>query len=478
MKNKFLYQLLSGVSQVMVPLLSYPYVSRILGPERLGKINYVDFLTQMFIIFASFGIPYYAIREVAVVRNEPEKRSKLVAELVLLHLAFSLTALFVFVLSTSANWVEQRTLYLLATANILFSTFTVDWYLQGTEAFGAAAVRYFLVRAGVLIAIFLLVHRETDDTLYFTIHSLGFMAIALWNSRKMFGENRFSGYRIELKRHLRPLAHFFLTSSAITLYIYFDTVLLQHFTRSDLQVGYYTTAVKLVKIFLIGLLAIGTVLMPRISFLVSTGKQEEAGKQLQKNLEFLVVSGLPVSIGLLALAPETIRVVVGDKFIPATTLIRILSFIPFVIALGNLYCFQILVPFKKEKNLLLLVSMGCLLSIGLNLLLIPRMGASGSAWANIITESAIALFAGIQAARCIQLKFPLKLILGCTACCLPFFPIISGLRHITESPFSIFVLAVAGCAASYFLLLKRITGSRLVEEARQSITGFFSTTSD
>jgi O-antigen/teichoic acid export membrane protein len=147
MKNKFLYQLLSGVSQVMVPLLSYPYVSRILGPERLGKINYVDFLTQMFIIFASFGIPYYAIREVAVVRNEPEKRSKLVAELVLLHLAFSLTALFVFVLSTSANWVEQRTLYLLATANILFSSFTVDWYLQGTEAFGAAAVRYFLVRA-------------------------------------------------------------------------------------------------------------------------------------------------------------------------------------------------------------------------------------------------------------------------------------------------------------------------------------------
>ncbi len=473
MKNKYLYQLLSGISQVMVPLLSYPYVSRVLGPERLGKINYVDFLTQMFIIFASFGIPYYAIREVAVVRNDPGKRSKLVAELLCLHLIFSVTALAVFTITAMSKSGDGRTLYLLASANILFSTFTLDWYLQGTEAFGAAAIRYFVVRLLVLAGIFVFVRQEQDDTLYFTIHSLGFMAIALWNSMKMLGENRLVGQRPEPGKHLRPLAHFFLTSSAITLYIYFDTVLLKHFTGSDLEVGYYTTAVKLVKVFLIGLLSIGTVLMPRIAFLVSEGNREEAANRLQKNLEFLIVFGLPVSMGLFFLAPETVQVVVGSKFNPAIPLMRILSFIPLVIALGNLYCFQILVPFNREKNLLQLVLAACVVSIGLNLLLIPRMGASGSAWANLVTETFIAVVAGMLAARSISLKFPWKLLMGCMACCLTFFPWIEALRNLYSNPLIVFGLAVSGCAALYFLLLKRITGSRLPQEMLQGLKNLF-----
>lgn len=469
MNNKYIYQLLSGISQVMVPLLSYPYVSRILGPERLGKINYVDFLTQMFIIFASFGIPYYAIREVAVVRHDPVKRSKLVAELLSLHLIFSVTALGVFTLSTLNKTGEASILYLLASANILFSTFTLDWYLQGTEAFGPAAIRYFVIRVLVLAGIFILVRREQDDRLYFTIHSLGFMAIALWNTLKMLGENRLTGHRLELGKHLRPLAHFFLTSSAITLYIYFDTVLLRHFTGSDLEVGYYTTAVKLVKVSLVGLLSIGTVLMPRISFLVSRGNREEAEERLRKNLEFLIVFGLPVSMGLLFLSPEAIQVVVGTKFNPAIPLMRILSFIPLVIGIGNLYCFQILVPFNREKNLLQLVLTACVISIGLNLLLIPRLGAVGSAWANIITESFIAVAAGIQAARSIRVTLPLKLLTGCMACCLTFYPMIAVLRHAYSNPYLIFGLAVTGCTALYFLLLQRFTGSRLPQEMLQSL---------
>ena len=452
LKDKFVFQLITGASQVLVPLLVYPYVTRVLGPQQLGIVNYIDFLSQMFIIFAAFGIPFYAIREVATVRNNPEARSVLIQELLSLHFLFTLAALLFFVLFTYNRWQDHGMLYLLAAGNIFISIFTLDWYMQGMELFGYSAIRYLVVRLLLIAGFFLLVHSSQDVTAYLAIYSFGYLAMAFVHARKMWLDNIWIRKPLQLKRHMRPLWHFFLTSSAISLYIYFDTVLLERITGSPVLVGYYTTAVKLVKVFLVALLALGTVLLPRLSYLVNEGKLEEATRHLQTNLDFIWVVGLPVSAGIFLLAPEAMFLIAGNEFAQAAPLLQIMALIPLVIALSNLFCFQTLVPFKMERRFLLVVATGSVLSILLNMLLIPYWGAAGSAWANLITETYIAGLSAYFAGRLIRFQIPQRMYLSTLFCCLLFWPLIEGFRMLVSSPLLLFMIAVSSCMLLYYFL--------------------------
>jgi O-antigen/teichoic acid export membrane protein len=405
----------------------------------------------MFIVFAAFGIPFYAIREVAMVRNEPTKKAALVKEMLLLHAAFTLFAMIAFCWATYPRWHDEFWLYAFALLNIFFSVFTVDWYLQGMEAFQFSATRYLLVRSTVVVCFFLFIHDAQHYTRYFAIHSCGLFVMAFLNSRKLWQETDWRKSSLQIKRHLKPLWHFFLTASAITLYIYFDTVLLEKITGNNTIVGYYTTAVKLVKVFLVGLLALGTVLLPRLSFLVSEGKLAEVKMHLQNNLAFIFVIGIPISTGIIFIAPEIMEAIAGKEFIAAYPLLQIMAALPLVIACSNLFCFQTLVPFKQEKKFLVVVASGCVVSIALNLLLIPFWGAAGSAWANLITETLIALFAAWFAHRVIPFDLPLKLLFQTLACSAIFIPIIWGIRQFTQHPYLIFAFAIVLCTLCYYL---------------------------
>lgn len=452
LKDKFVFQLITGASQVLVPLLVYPYVTRVLGPQQLGIVNYIDFLSQMFIIFAAFGIPFYAIREVATVRNNPVARSVLIQELLVLHLVFTFIALNFFIGFTYNRWQHHGMLYLLAAGNIFISIFTLDWYMQGMELFGYSAIRYLVVRLLLIGGFFLLVRTSKDVTAYLAIYSFGYLAMAFVHTRKMWLDNQWVRQTLQLKRHLRPLWHFFLTSSAISLYIYFDTVLLERMTNEPVLVGYYTTAVKLVKVFLVALLALGTVLLPRLSFLVNEGKLEEATRHLQANMDFIWVLGLPVSTGIFLLAPEAMYLVAGKAFAPAAPLLQIMALIPLVISLSNLFCFQTLVPFKMERRFLVVVATGSVLSILLNVLLIPHWGAAGSAWANLITETYIAGLSAYFASRYIQFKIPHRMYLSTLVTCCLFWPLIVFFKSFLISPLLLFGVSVMGCLLFYYLI--------------------------
>jgi O-antigen/teichoic acid export membrane protein len=324
------------------------------------------------------------------------------------------------------------------------------------EAFGFVAIRQLIVRSAVMICFFIFIKQTTDYTLYFALHSAGLVTMVILNVRRVFTENNWPLHKPELKKHLAPLFHFFLTSSAITLYIYFDTFLLQKITNDHSLVGYYTTAVKLVKIFLVGLLALGTILLPRISYLVSSGDVESVKKHLNKNLEFIIVIGLPISIGIMLLAPEAVVVIAGEKFSPATPLLQIMSFIPLVISISNLFCFQTLIPFKKEKFFLVVVLLGCVVSISLNLFLIPIFSAQGSAYANIITESIIAILSGIFAYRSLQFKINTTMVLQCVFCCLFFIPVIFICRNYFHNNLITFCISITACPLIYFLIQRLI----------------------
>jgi O-antigen/teichoic acid export membrane protein len=466
LKNKFVYQLLVSATQVLLPLLTYPYITRVLGPASLGRVNYVDFLSQAFIIFAAFGIPWYAVRELSVVRNEKYKRSLLVTEMAILNIIFSAASTAGFMLLSFRNWHHSPVLYMLGVINILLSALSFEWYLQGTEAFRFSAIRTISVRLVMIAAFYLLVKNESDYNIYFGIFTAAMLAIALLNSCKLLSENSITVKHINLKKHLKPLWHFFLTSSAISLYVYFDTIILQHLTHDEQAVGYYTTVLKMVKIFLMLVLSIGTVLMPRLSWLAGTGNVSEISRHLNKLLQFIIVLAVPVGTGLLILAPEIIIIIAGEKFLPAVPLMRILAFLPLVIGLSNLFCFQTLVPFNLEKKFLSTVIIGSIVSITMNFLLIPQLGATGAAIASMATEIIIAILSGIYAFKIIRFNVRAAVIFQTTAVALLFIPVIFICRFLFSSPLMILLAAVPACMFIYFILQVQVFKNSVIRETK------------
>jgi len=452
LKNKFVYQLILTASQSLLPLISYPYITRILGPANLGKVNYVDSLSQMAITVAAFGIPFYAIRAIAVVRNDPEKRAALTRELAVLHICFTLIVTAIFSFLTFSQWQNYPLLYLFAVTNILLSSVAFDWYMQGMEAFKYAALRTATIRLLMLVSVFLIIQKAADFQLYTGIFAGSSLLFVLVNGRKVLSDNKFVKQPLELKKHLKPLWHFFLTSSAISIYILFDTVILKQLTHSDESVGFYTTSLKLVKICLTGLLVIGTVMLPRMSYLAGIGDKISMARHIDKSLLFIITLGIPVCVGLYLLAPEIIIVIAGEAFQPAVPLLRVLAFLPITIGLSNIFAFQILVPFNREKKFLTAVILGGIISVTLNFLLVPIVGAFGSAWANLITEIAVTIITGFYAYRFVPFKFDFILLLKTVFATGFFIPLILVCRSFFSLPIYVMISSIACCVMAYCLL--------------------------
>lgn len=470
LKNKFVYQSVISVTQVLLPLISYPYITRVLGPANLGTINYVDFLSQMFMIFALFGIPFYGVREIARVRYDNQGRSVLLKEMAVLLGLFSISSIALFALVAYFDHVTGSLLYILAAINILFGAFSFDWYIQGMEEFKFSAIRSVFVRLGMLLAFFVFVKKSSDYAIYFGIFSAGVIAISVMNISKILTENSFSGDRVNIKKHIKPLWHFFLTSSAISIYVYFDAILLQHITNNDAAVGQYTLVLKMVKICQVALLSISVVMMPRLSYLAGTKDFSEISRYVGKLFNIIMTVGIPVCTGMLLLAPEIIITIAGEKFLPAVPVLRILAFVPFVIGLSNLFSFQILVPFKQEKKFLIAVLAGCILSVSLNLLLIPFLSEQGAAYANLATEVIITIITGSYAYRIMHYKPEIKVLLQTILSVLLFIPLVFLSRYLFSSPLAVLLFAVIICAVIYYCVQRYFYKNSFIQEVQHYVS--------
>lgn len=472
LKNKFAYQFLISATQVLLPLFTYPYITRILGPEKLGIVNYADFVSQIFIALAAFGIPLYAIRETAMLRNDKRKRALLVKELSIIYTFLSFLFAIIFLLLMYKKLVQHTSLYLLAAANILISAVSFNWYIQGMEYFKLAAVRDLFIKAAMLLCFYLFVKNSNDNAIFFGIFTAGLLATAIVNTTAVIKENSNTAGKTDIKKHLSPLFHFFLLSSAISIYEYFDTIILDHVTKNAEQVGYYTTMLKMIRIVTTTILMAGTVMLPRISFLVAQGNKDEVKRYLEKFLGFVMIAGVPVAAGIFIFAPEIIQTIAGVKFLPAVPLLQVLGFLPLVIGVSNVFCYQILVPFKQEKKFLLTALAGCVTSIGLNFLLVPKFLALGSAWATLITEIVVLVMGLLLANKMMQLQFPLKSTLQSVIISALFYPAALICRSTFGSALLIFLAGALLCSLIYILAQVFLFKNNNVKE----ITGYLKNT--
>lgn len=465
LKPKFFYQLAVSLLYSAAPIIVFPYVSRVLGPENIGKINFVDYASQFFILLASFGIPFYGAREIAKARDQKQKLSQLISELVGVHVVITLISLLLFglLIIFKHNEFSEKTLIILAMINLAASAFGVEWVIQGMENFKFLATRSFIIKILSLVAIFILVKQSTDFRVYYGI-LIGSNLLLLLIDGNFILKNKFHFRKsLDLKKHLQPLSLFFLTTVTLSIYNFFDTVILGLLTGT-IAVGFYTTSLKVIRLSHNFINDIGGVLLPRISHLVESKDQTEITRLLNKSLQYVLTLTLPLFFFILFSSKEIILVLGGKKFYESIAVLKILSFLPIIIGLGNIFFIQILLPFGKEKIIFIGVLSGALISIVSNFILCPLYAEKGAAFSCLIAEGSVTLFLGLHACKKVSLQVDLKLCMGMIISGLLFIPIILFTQKILNSNLLILLAAGTFCICSYLLTQLYLFKNSLIKE--------------
>lgn len=397
---------------MLFPLITFPYTARIIMADGIGQVNFFSSIISYISLFTCLGIPMYAIRETAKVRDDQKELSKTTTEILLLHACLTLFGyLAVFIIAfTVPKVMVDIPLFLLLSTSIFFTAIGCEWFYQSVEDFKYITIRAIIIKSICAVLLFLLVHSK-DDLMYYAIYTVvGSVGNNIFNFIRLrkYVKVKYIDFK-ELKplRHLKPALHIFVLILVVSIYINLDTVMLG-FLKDSTAVGYYTGATKLTKMLLGIVSSLGTVMVPRLSNLIQNGQMEEFKKLSQKAVDFVFALSFPLFLGLIVSAPILIRLFCGPSYEPAISTLQIISPILLFIALSNVLGIQILYPQGKENIVIKCTIFGAITNFTLNLILIPLMANDGAAIATCVAEFMVTFVMIIIGRKYLPIEYSFK----------------------------------------------------------------------
>lgn len=382
------------MSNFIFPLITFPYVSRILLPIGTGKVAFATSIVTYFSMFAQLGIPTYGIRVCAQVRDDKEKLSRTVQELLCISIWTTAAAYLLFFIGLWAvpRMRTDKSLFLIVSTMIFFNSIGMEWLYKGLEEYSYITIRSIIVKIISVGAMFLLVKSKEDYVIYGGIsifassasNVLNFMNAHKYVSLRPTGKYNF-------RQHMKPIMIFFAMSCATTVYTNLDTVMLG-FIKTDEDVGYYNAAVKIKGILVSIITSLGTVLLPRASYYIEHNLKREFEEITKKAINFVCVAALPMMVYFILYAREGIYFLSGDTYGGSVLPMQILMPTLFFIGLTNIMGIQVMVPLGKEKWVLYSVTLGAIVDMLINAVLIPGMASSGAAIGTLIAEAAVLVY--------------------------------------------------------------------------------------
>lgn len=454
-KKNFLYNLLLTISNILFPVITFPYASRVLGPEGIGKVQFVTNFAAYFVLLAALGIPAYGIREVVRHRADPVDLRRIVTELITINFVTSLLMFIIYasVVIIVPSLYTDRNFYIVAVFMLLLSCCNVDWLFSGLEAFRFIAIRSLIVRGICLLLLFFMVKQRSDDIYYLGISVAGIVLNNLWNLWTARQYLDFSTVKlINLKRHYKPLLLIFSTIAAISVYTILDTIILG-FLVDYQAVGYYTAASRIIKITIPVVTALGTVMIPQIANAFKDNNLDQVRELAKHSFDFVIVIGVPVTVGLIALAPELIILFSGREFRESILPMQLFAPVILVIGFSNIWAVQILMPASKDSYVTISVFLGLIASLILNFSLIPHFHYIGATIANLLSETIVMIGLIYFSQKVIKINFDFKLTFQTLAVSILFLPAVYLIRKFSSPyPMYICLLAVPVCGLIYVFL--------------------------
>lgn len=386
-KKNFGYNLVLTFCNYLFPLLTYPYVSRVLGVDKIGTCNFVDSLINYFVLFAALGVGSYGVREIAKCRDDLDKRNRVFSNLVAINFLGTSLALIVLVCLTLMLPALQsyREFLWVGVLKLVFSMFLIEWFFQGIQEFRYITIRSVFVRLIYVIGVFVFVHTKEDAVIYFVLTVMTTVLNALCN---WFYSRRFCSFRfnqIAIGQFILPVLVFGYYRLLTYMYTTFNTVFLG-FSSGDREVGYFTTATKLYSILMGVFTAFTTVMVPKVSQLISEGNLPKLQKIANQTFSLLSMASLPIIMFCVYHAESIILLIAGPGYEGAITPFRIVIFLLFIIGMEQIVVQQFLMASTSNKSILTVSTVGAVTGIALNFILTPTYGAVGSSVAWGISE--------------------------------------------------------------------------------------------
>lgn len=408
-KANYLFNLINSASQLLFPLITFPYASRIMMADGIGQVNFFQSIISYISLFTCLGIPMYAIREVAKVRDNPEKMTRITVEILLLHAFLTLLGyMTVAVICLTVTKVQTDIpLFLLLSATIFFTAIGCEWFYQGIEDFKYVAVRGLLVKLLSVVLLFLLVKTKEDILWYGAYSVLGVLGGNIFNFirlRKYLHREVIDVRALHPLRHLKPALHVFALNVVISIYLQLNNVLLG-FMKDAEAVGYFTAATKIMMITMSISSSLGAVIMPRTSNLIAEGRMDEFRTLIQKSYDFVLALAMPLTVGLIFTSPSVILLLSGEGFAPAVLTSQIVASNILMVGLSGVMGIQVLYPLGKINIVILCTLIGAAVNVFLNVLLIPRYGHNGTAVAYMLAEVAVTVSMFLIGRKYIPIQF-------------------------------------------------------------------------
>ena len=390
-KLNYLYNAAYQVLLLVAPLLTAPYLSRVLEPDGVGTASYVESVAAYFTLFAAMGITTYGQREISYVQDDAAKRSAVFWNTKVLEFCSSSAAMLVYIVFALLQK-ERFALYLILTLNLAAVFFDVTWFFQGMEEFGKTVTRNVVFKILQIAYIFLFV-RSKDDLLLYVL-GLGLFTmlgnLSLWAYLPKY-ISKISLRELSPFRDIKVVWSLFVPTIAIQIYTVLDKTMIGLITGSSFENGYYEQAIKLSKMLLAVVTALGTVMVPRIGRHFSLGETGEVRRLMYRGYRFVWFLGIPMCFGLVMVAGNFVPWFFGAGYDKVVPLLRILAFLILAIGINNVTGVQYFIPTKRQNLFTLTVIIGACTNFVLNMILIRCFQSIGAAVASVTAETVIAV---------------------------------------------------------------------------------------
>ncbi|WP_428909674.1 oligosaccharide flippase family protein [Niallia sp. Krafla_26] len=393
-----LYQLLL----MLTPFITTPYVSRILKAEGIGIDAYVLSIVQLFVVFIVLSLPMYGSRQIAVQKDRHDT-SKEFWSIFIFQIINSLLTLFVFLIFISFIH-EHKLLYYIHLTTLFAYCIDISWYFVGKEEMKKIAIRNMIVKVSGIILIFTLIKDYNDLPLYVAINGGTLLIGQLIMWVPLFKEIIFIkvGFK-DIVHHIKPLILLFIPQLMIQVYVLVNRIVLGN-VSGEIEVGFYNQANKVVKIA-IGLVAsLGTVLLPRMASEFSKGNYGELKRYTQITLQFVLMITLPMTLGMMAIAPNFVVWFLGEGFSKVSIILIMMSPVIFFVGLANVFGVQLLVATNQQKKYSISIIVGAVLSLIINIGLVSTLGSLATTIALLVAEGVGALIQMYYARKYFELN--------------------------------------------------------------------------
>lgn len=474
MKLNMVLNAIKGILGVLFPLITFPYVSKILGVDNLGKYNFANSIISYFLLIAGLGISTYAIREGARIREDSKSFKKFSDEMFTINLISTVISylLMIVTLILVPKFSSYQELLLILSLQIIFKTIGIEWLYSIYEDYAYITIRSIIFQIVSLILLFVFVRTRNDVNVYAAItvvSSVGSNILNYFHGQKYckIGLTR----NVDWHKHLKPIMILFAMSVTVTIYVSSDMTMLG-FLSSDYHVGIYSVSVKVYNIIKTVLSSVLVVSVPRLSAVIGKQNESRFSSIAQDIYKTLITVMLPTVVGIILLRKEIVILLADATYMDSIPSMVLLS-IALVFCMGAWFWGQcILVPLKKEEIVFKATIASAIVNVVANFVLIPYWKENAAAFTTVLSEGVAFIWCAYEGRKHVDISGILLTVIKVLAGCVGIIGIVVGLRFFKVGQTVYVVTAVGVSIIIYFIIemaVKNKAITSLIEEIKRKL---------